>query len=168
MFLFAESPAAISPTIAKLINFAIYLAILVFLLRKPLAAFFASRSAEIETNLQRAQREKQAALAQLKTVEERLNRLDDEVAQIRSQAAQEAEAEYARVIAGAREDAARLEEMARREIQSLTKAARLELKSYAAEQAVSLAEGVIRREMQPADAQRIVGDYINDLERVRQ
>jgi F-type H+-transporting ATPase subunit b len=153
--------------LAKLINLVIYVAILVFLIRKPMTAFFATRSQEIQDNLQRADREKREALAQLKTVEERLNKLDTEIAEIKAQATREAEAEYQRVLKSAEEDSVKLRETAQREIQGLVKTARMELKAYAAEQAVTLAEGLIRQEMRDADAHRIVDDYISELEGAR-
>lgn len=158
---------ALSPVLAKLINLVIYVAILVFLIRKPMTAFFATRSQEIQDNLQRADREKREALAQLKTVEERLNKLDTEIAEIKAQATREAEAEYQRVLKSAEEDSVKLRETAQREIQGLVKTARMELKAYAAEQAVTLAEGLIRQEMRDADAHRIVDDYISELEGAR-
>src|SRR5215467_9019839 len=98
MLLFQEPHAIFSPFIDKLINLVIYVGILYFLLRKPMMAFFANRSAEIQENLKKAEREKQEALAQLKTVEERLNKLDAETTEIKAQAALEAEAEFSRII----------------------------------------------------------------------
>ena len=154
----------LSPTLAKLINLVVYVGILVFLIRKPMAAFFASRTAEIQESLQRADREKREALAQLKTVEERLNKLDSEIAEIKAQAMQEAEAEYQRVLKGAEEDSAKLRETAEREIQGLVKTAKTDLKAYAAAQSVAIAEGLIRQEMREADAHKIVDDYISELE----
>jgi len=164
MLLFQEPHAIFTPFIDKLINLVIYVGILVFLLRKPMMAFFANRSSEIQDNLKKAEREKQEALAQLKVVEERLNKLDTEIGEIKSQAAHEAEAEYQRILSGAQEDAVKLRETARREIQGLVKSARLDLKVYAAEQAVSIAEGLIKHEMREDDAHRIVNDYISELE----
>jgi len=154
----------LSPVLAKAINLVIYVAILVFVIRKPMSAFFATRSAEIQDSLQKADREKREALAQLKTVEERLNKLDTEIAEIKSQAQREAEAEYQRVLKSAEEDSVKLRETAEREIQGLVKTARMELKSYAAAQSVSIAEGLIRQEMRDADSHRIVDDYISELE----
>jgi len=153
-----------SPVLAKAINLAVYVAILVFLIRKPMTAFFASRSQEIQDSLQKADQEKREALAQLKTVEERLNKLDTEIAEIKAQATREAEAEYQRVLKSAEEDSVKLRETAEREIEGLVKTARMELKSYAAQQAVTIAEGLIRNEMRDADAHRIVDDYISELE----
>lgn len=167
MLLFEASASFLSPTLAKAINLLIYVGILVFLLRKPMAAFFQNRNAEIEQQLKKAEREKEEALAKLKQVEERLNKLDAEIEEIKAQAAREAEAEYARIIAGAQDDATKLRELAQRELQSLTKAARQELKAYAAEEAVNLAEQVIRRELNQTDANRIIADYIDELEGAR-
>jgi len=156
----------INPVLAKAINLAIFLTFLYFILRKPMAQFFRDRAEGIRAQLKRAEREKQEALAKLKEVEERLSKLDSEVARIRTEAEREAEAEYQRVIAGANEDAEKLRQLARREIEAAAKTARLELKAFVAEKTVELAESIIKREIRDEDDNRLITDYVKELEEV--
>ena len=61
----------------------------------------------------------------------------------------------------------KLREQARREIESAAKAARAELRQFAAEQSVRLAEEMIRREIRPEDDARLVKEYVEELGGVR-
>lgn len=143
----------------QVVNLAIFLGIVIFLLRKPMASFFEARGAAIRADLEKAKREKTEAEEKLAEVEARLAKLGAEQEAIRIEAAREAEAEHARVAARAEEEAHKIAESAGREIDGALKAARAELQRFAAEKAVDLAEATIRHEMTDADRARIVDDY---------
>jgi F-type H+-transporting ATPase subunit b len=147
----------------KFINLGIFVLLLVYVLRRPLGEAFRARREGIRRDLMRAQEERNAALAKLEEVEGRLARLDAEVASVREQAKREAEAERERIERATEEDARKLREQAQREIESAGKAARQELRRYAAEQSVQLAEQMIRRDMQPEDDARLVSLEIEEL-----
>ncbi|HEX8096902.1 MAG TPA: hypothetical protein VF507_02645, partial [Pyrinomonadaceae bacterium] len=117
----------------------------------------------IRRELMRAQEERNAALAKLQEVEERLTRLDAEVSGVREQAAREAAEERERIRRSAEEDARKMREQAQREIESVGKAARQELRAYAAEQSVRLAEEMIRRDIRPDDDARLVKRSVEEL-----
>jgi F-type H+-transporting ATPase subunit b len=153
--------------VPKTVNLAIFLGILYFLLRKPLAAFFEARTAAIRADLERAKRDKAIAESKLAEVEARLALLADEQAQIRAEAETEAETEHARIRARAEEEAYKIAETTEREIAGALQAARADLQRFVAEQAVELAEKMIRSEMTDADRHRIVGQYAEQLEEVR-
>jgi F0F1-type ATP synthase membrane subunit b/b' len=140
----------------KAVNLTIFLLILYFILRKPTREFFRQRFAQIRAALERAAKEREAASAKLKEINARLNRLDAELNEIRAQAEREAAAERERIEASAREDAEKLRLLARREIEGAKKAALVELRQFAAEQSVALAEQIIRRELTPEDDARLV------------
>jgi F-type H+-transporting ATPase subunit b len=151
----------------KTVNLAIFLAFLYFLLRKPMAAFFASRSKAIVADLERAKRERDEAEAKLAEVDARLSKLAAERDQIRAEAEREAEAELARLSARTEEDARKIAETAEREIDGALKAARADLQRFAAEKAVELAEAQIRGEMSDEDRKRLIGDYADQLDEVK-
>jgi F0F1-type ATP synthase membrane subunit b/b' len=111
----------------------------------------------------RAQEERNAALAKLEEVEARLARLDAEVASVREHAGKEAVEERERVQRSAEDDARKLREQAQREIESAGKVARQELRKYAAEQSVRLAEEMIRRDIRPDDDERLVNLNVEEL-----
>ena len=141
--------------VPKLVNLIIFLGLLYLLLRKPTREFFQRRLVEIRASLERAAKEKAAAEAKLAEINARLDRLDAELGEIRAQAEREAKAERERLEAAAREDAEKLRAMAQREIEAAKKGALVELKQFAAEKSVELAEQVIRRELTPEDDRRL-------------
>ena len=80
---------------------------------------------------------------------------------MRNQADQEFTIEEQRIKQAAAEDAKRVVELAELEIASAAKAARRDLKAFAAELAVSLAEKKIQ--IDPQTDQRLVSTFVSDL-----
>jgi len=149
--------------IPKTVNLLIFLGFLYFLLRKPAASFFATRSGAIREELEKAKHEKAEADAKLAEVEARLSRLAVEQDEIRAESEREAEAEHGRIAARAEEEARKIGETAEREIDGALKAARAELQRFAAEKAVELAEGTIRAEMTDDDRKHLVDQYAEQI-----
>ena len=149
--------------VARIFNLLLFVGLLLYFVRRPTLEAFRSRRENIRSELLRAQEERNAALAKLTEVEERLARLNGEVEQIRSQAQKEAAEEAARIERSTEEEVRKLREQARREIESAAKAARAELREYAAEQSIRLAEEMIRRDMRPEDDERLVKGYVDEL-----
>ena len=150
-------------TVARLFNLLLFLGALIYLLRGAVSGAFRTRRENIRRDLMRAQEERNAALAKLEEVEARLSLLESETREIRAQAQREAEEERARIERSTEDEVRRLREQARREIESAGKTARMDLRRYAAEQSVRLAEEMIRRDIRPEDDTRLMGDYIEEL-----
>jgi F-type H+-transporting ATPase subunit b len=151
----------------KFVNLFIFVGALVYILRHPISEAMRARREGIRRDLMRAQEERNAALAKLEEVEARLARLDTEVGSVKEQAEREAVDERERIARATEEEAQKLRDQARREIESAGKAARQELRQYTAEQSVRLAEEVIRREMRPEDDARILSRQVEELGGVR-
>jgi F-type H+-transporting ATPase subunit b len=149
--------------VPQVVNLLIFLSILFFVLRKPMTAFFETRRAAILAELLKAKRQKEEAEEKLAKVEDRLAKLATEQDAIRAEAAREAEAEHARVVARADEEARKIAEAAGREIDGALKAARADLQRFAAEKAVDMAEATIRAEMNDADRARLVDQYAEQI-----
>jgi F-type H+-transporting ATPase subunit b len=149
----------------KFVNLAIFVIALVFAMRKffGVPEMFRDRKETIKRELAKAQEERDAALGKLKEVEERLARLDTEVAAIKEQSAREAVEERERIARSTETEITRLSEQALREIESAGKAARKDLRRYTAEQSVLLAEEIVRREMKPEDDARLIRNNIEEL-----
>ena len=147
----------------KFVNLLLFVGALIFMLRRPIGASLVARRDTIRQELMRAQEERRAALAKLEEVEARLARLDAEVENVRAQAKRDAEAERENITRSTAEETRRLREQAQREIESAGKAARQDLRRYAAEQSVRLAEDLIRRDIRAEDDTRLMNDYIGDL-----
>ena len=141
----------INPLIPRTVNVIIFFGILYFLLRKPTRDFFAARFARIRSLLERAAKEKAEAQARLQTIDERLAQLDLEAARIKETSRQESAAESERLKAQAQAEIEKIRDTARREIEAAKQTALVELRQFTAENTVTLAERIIRRELNPAD-----------------
>ncbi len=150
-------------TVAKLVNLFIFVGLMTYILRRPIGDALRSRREGIRQELMRAQEERNAALAKLEEVNARLEHLDAEVEAVRAHAQKEAVEERTRIELATEDDMRKLREQAQREIETTGKAARQELRRYAAEQSVRLAEAMIRRDLRPEDDARLVNDYVSDL-----
>jgi F-type H+-transporting ATPase subunit b len=148
----------------KFINLALLVGTLGFLLRKPLAGFFAERSASIRKGLEEGRKALEVSQAQFQTVEEKLRHLEEEIAAFRASAGQEMEAERQRLKLAAAAEAEKILQSARAQTEIAVRAAKLELKSYAAEQAVELAEEIIRRRLDEAGRKKLVGEFLAQVE----
>jgi F-type H+-transporting ATPase subunit b len=94
--------------------------------------------------MKEAQKASDDANRRLADIEARLSKLDSEIASMQRTADQEAAAEEARIRAAAEEDKHKIIESAQQEIAAAVKAARRDLKVYAADLAVALAQRQIR------------------------
>ena len=150
-------------TIGRFFNLAVVIGILVYVARKPLVNFYASRSEFIKEQLAEAQKARREAESKLADMELRMSRLNEEIEGIKLEAEKNARAEHERLVAAAERDAAKIVERARQEIDGMTRAAQLELKSYVAELSVKMAEEKIRSEITGTDQSRLFSDFISDL-----
>jgi F-type H+-transporting ATPase subunit b len=121
----------------------------------------------VRETLDKAAREKQAATEEMAELDARLNRLDAEVAEIKTQAERESAAERARMETEAKRDIEKIREMAGREIESAKQVAMADLREFAATKAVDLAEQMIRREMTPADDAKMVARVGDEMSKVK-
>jgi F-type H+-transporting ATPase subunit b len=147
----------------KVINFALLLAALIYLLRKPLRGFLANRSEYIERALEEGRRALDHSQAQLRSIEEKLKHLEEEIAGFKAAAASEMETERQRLRLTADDEAARILDAARAQIETSTRAARLELKWYAAEQALQLAETTLRQRLDETAQQQLVYRFVQEV-----
>ena len=147
----------------KFINLAIFLAVLVYLLRKPLSGAFKAKRELIRAELVKAEQDRQAALAQLTETEAKLARLESEAAAIRLNAEREAVAEKTRVARQTEEDIRKMREQAQNEITRISQQTKLELRRFSAEESIRRAEELIRAGMNADADQRLVRDNIQSI-----
>jgi F-type H+-transporting ATPase subunit b len=126
------------------INFAVVFIFIVVMLRKKLPGYFTSRTAAIQKGIEEARKMSEEARRRLTEVESRLSRLDTDIAAMRNEAEENARAEERRIRATSEEERKRIVSSAEQEISMAANAARRDLKTYAAELAVNLAEEKIR------------------------
>jgi len=147
----------------KLINFAILVGVLGYVLRKPVAQFFSSRSAAIQKSLEESRKALETSQGQLQAVEERLRHLGEEIAAFKASAATEMEAERQRLREVAEQDAERILEATRAQLETDLRAAKVQLKSLAAQHSVELAERLIRERLDEPTRQRLVSQFTATL-----
>ena len=140
----------------RFLNLAIFVAIMVYLLKKPLTEAFKTKRETIRAELIKAEAERQAALAQLTSTEAKLAHLDAESAAVIEHARQEAETEKLNIIEQTEFEAGRLREQGDNEIESAGKHAQNSLRRFSAEESIRLAEEKIKREINAEKDGRLV------------
>ena len=156
--------------LGMVINFAVMAAILFVVVTRsgiptvlpPIASYFRERGEQILRAMEEARRASEDASARLAQIEGRLSRLNAEVAELRNASEAGAAAEDQRQQEAAHEDAARIVRTAEQEIDAAARLARRELRAYAAELAVSLAEKKIQ--VTPAADQELVRTFTDRLD----
>ncbi|MDP9263083.1 MAG: ATP synthase F0 subunit B [Acidobacteriota bacterium] len=126
------------------LNFVIVGVLLVVFLKSPMATFFRERTVGIRKSLEEARQSSAEASRRLAEIEARLAKLDAETAEMRAVADREAGKEEKAARVAAEEAKVKIVQGAEQEIAAAARLARGELKSYAAELAVSLAEKKIQ------------------------
>ena len=150
-------------SVGRFFNLLLVVAVLVLIARKPLSNFFAHRSDAIREQLAEAQKARAEAEARLAEIQSRMSRLDDELKEIADTAEKDAQAEYKKMLAQAEQDAEKIVERSRQEIEGMTRTAQQELRLHAAELSVRLAEEKIRKEISPADHERLLNHFVSKL-----
>lgn len=146
-------------------NFIIFVVVMIYVFRNKIGIgkIFDDRAVTIRKELDKAKTEKAEAERKLAEVEARMSKLDEEVAQMRADAAAEAEREATRIREAAALEAEKIKLMTAREIEGAMKEARAELRAFVADNSVAMAEATIRRELKPEDNSKILNKYVEEL-----
>lgn len=150
-------------TAGRWFNLLLIVGLLVFALRKPLPAYFKQRRQSIQDEIEEASKVRDEAETKLAEVESRMKALDSELEEIRRQARQNAEAERQRLLEEARQDGEKIIAAAEREVGNLRRHAREELKEYASQLALQMAEEQIRGSIGEEDEERVVKRFFAQL-----
>lgn len=151
-------------TIAKLMNFAILVGVLVYYLRTPIAGYLASRSTQIRADLVTAAETRRTATAQLEEIARKLQTLPGELEALKAQGAEDVKVEKVRIAQAAATERERLLEQTRREIAMRVRIARRQLVDLAAELTVNAARERVVRSITPEDHLRLVDRYTSQLQ----
>lgn len=147
----------------KFINLALFVGILIYLLKKPLTETFKAKREEIRADLIKAEAEKKDAQAKLASVEGRLAQLENEKAQIIAKATAEAENEKQRLADMTASEIARIHSQADAEIARIAGQSRAELRRFAADESVRAAETLVREKIDTAGDAKIVRAAIQQI-----
>jgi F-type H+-transporting ATPase subunit b len=149
--------------IFKWINFALVAVGLFWLFGKVLPSKFRASADAISSAITKATAAKAEADRHLREAEEKLARLEQEVAELRATAQREGVAEAERIRSAAQNDAQRVELAAKVEIEATERAARLELKAIAANLAVDGAESLLAKQLTPQVQEALVSAFVKGL-----
>lgn len=147
----------------KFLNLFLFIGVMIYILRRPLSTALQARRESIRRELMKAQEERNAALAKLQEVEERLSHLNDEIEKLKMRAQIEAQEEHERIKRATEDEMRKLREQAQREIEMQTRAAKKELREYAAERTVRLAEEMIRQDLNSEKDAQLATQYVSAL-----
>lgn len=140
----------------KFINLALFVGIMLYLVKKPLTEAFKAKRESIRAELIKAEQEKEAARAQLASIDAKVTGVDAEKASILNRAREEAAFESNRIAEQTRSDAARIEQQAEAELTRLGNQSRSELRRYSAEESIRLAEEKLRAKIDGNNDSRLV------------
>jgi F-type H+-transporting ATPase subunit b len=147
----------------KWANFLLLAGALGYLIGKNAGPFFAARSSSIRKDLDESEQKRRDAEARAAAVDARLASLGKEIEALRGESQAEAQAENERMAQHMAAEIAKIQAHAELEIASAGKAARMDLKRYAAQLAVELAEKKIRDRMTPDTQNALVRTFVRDL-----
>jgi F-type H+-transporting ATPase subunit b len=161
-----KDAAASEPSMGwDIANFVILAAVLGYLIKKSVPPLFRKQSEEIQAALAEAAKIKQEAAAYAASVELRLSNLQREIEGLRETARAEMATEGERIRQETARHLDRIREQSSQEIELMTRGAKDELRKFAAELAVGLAQERIRSRMNPELQDKLVGGFLADLDR---
>jgi len=144
----------------RVMNFAVLLIVLVKVLSKPIANGLRARQQSIKEQFVDLEERKTEADNAYQTYEEKLASIEQEISEIIQSAVAQGEAEKERIIDEANRAAADIKRQAEMAIQHELAAAKLQLREEIANQAVVMAEELIRKNLQETDQVKLIEDYL--------
>jgi F-type H+-transporting ATPase subunit b len=144
----------------QVVNFAIFFAILYFILKGALSSAFKARAKELEDQLAQAEKDKAEGEAQLKELEAKMAGMQTELAGIMAKAETDAETEKQRILDAARTEASHILAQTQAEIEFLKRLAEKELRALVAELAIEGAARRLETRVQGATAERVLDQAI--------
>ncbi len=149
--------------IYRWINFALLVGGVFYVLRRPLGQFFSARTMAIRESLEDGRTALAAAERRLQAVEAKLQGFETEMAAFRAAALKEMEEEHARLRQATQQEAEKMMDSVRVQMEVAGRQARLELRLYAAEQAIALGGKAIAARMDTERQRRLVNQFMEKL-----
>jgi len=151
-------------TAFKWLHFFILAGVLGYVVRRFGRPHFRSKADAITEAIAKAAAAKAEAESHLQESAAKLASLEQQVAQFRATAQQEAVAELERLRAMTKIDAEKIGIAAKAEIDAAERAARVQLKALAAKLAVDRAEALVSKELTPAVQEAMLNHFVQSLQ----
>ena len=171
IFMSAEEGGHVSATmdfLGKLVNFLILFGGLAFVMRKPLKAMLAKRTADIGENIRDAEGARAEAETKAGKSRDKMAGLEGEVRQLKIAAQEESRRETERIARTAAEEAERLKKFTRQELEEQVRRGVHELRTYTAARATDLARERIRKRLTPELQAALIEKSIDRLSRLNE
>lgn len=158
-----ESKGWLATDTYRVLNFAVLAGGLVFLLRKPLAQALGSRIKGIQAQLEDLEAKKAEAEKILSEYNAKIARLSQESEGIVAEYIRQGNEAKARILKEAEASAYKLEEQARRNIETEFEMAKQRLQQDIIEKAMIKAEEIIKKNITADDQNRLVDEYLDKV-----
>ncbi len=147
----------------RAVNFAVLLIILVKFGSKPIGNMLKGRQLAIKEEFETLEAKKAEADEAYRGVEEKLSGVDQEVKKILETAVAQGEAEKERIITEAKRAADDIKRQAEMAILHEIADTKLLLREEVANQAILMAEELVKKNLQPGDQDKLVEDYLEKV-----
>jgi len=147
----------------QVINFALYVALIYFVLRKPVREFFKSRAENYKLALSKAERAREEAEQKKREIQEQLNTLETTAESSLENARKEAAALMEKIQKEAEEIALKLKSEANQTIAIEIEKAKMELRRELLDQSVAMAEKMLRDQMVENDQKRLQTEFVDKI-----
>ena len=147
----------------QLINFIIFVGLLVRFLRKPAAEFWKLRAEKLSTEIESARRLRQEIARQVVALETRTDRLDQEAQAVMQSLRTEGELETKKILEDAVHSVERIKQEASRIMEQEVRKAKEQLKRQVIGISIEIAERSIREKIGSSDQQRLEADFLKGI-----
>jgi F-type H+-transporting ATPase subunit b len=159
----ADSGAVAKDFAWRVLDFGLMAILLVYLLTKPIRNGLAGRREGIEKALSDAVAAREAAEAKFAEYDTKLSKASAEIEEMSAAIRREGELERERILANARDMAQKITAEAEKTAESEILRARTELRQEASRLAISLAEELLKKQINAGDQQRLVDEYVSKV-----
>jgi F-type H+-transporting ATPase subunit b len=159
-----QDPSFFSWTLLwSFINFTILVGLLAYFFTKPLRKFLANRHQELKDEIEGAEGARRKAQQSYEDYQKKLAEIEQEMVKLRSSFQEEGERERKVILEEAERSGRRIrkeaQEIAEGELQRVRKL----LQDEAAELTVKIAEGILKKEINYQDQERLIKDYLERM-----
>jgi len=149
----------------QIVNFIILMAILIKFIRPPLKSYLEKRHNQVKEELQKARDLSEAADKAYREAQQRLENIDAEIKAIREKMLKDMEAEKQRLMEEAEKKAELIKAQAYQGLKEEIAQIKKRLKEEISLEALSLAEGIVKKSINKEDQKRLVDLYVRQLGR---
>jgi F-type H+-transporting ATPase subunit b len=154
--------------VGKLVNFTVLFGGLFLILRKPIRNYLEQRIKKEDLSIKEAVETRNESEEKLNSALSRLDKLSERVRSIKNEAEQDGKIQKEKILESARQEADRLKDLSKQEIESIYASVMKELRAYAAEVTIEEATKRIKQRMTPKLQSAIIDKSIERLDKLNE